>query len=229
MNQDKIGNFIKSIRQENNLTQKELADRLGVTFQAVSKWENGKNVPDIGIMKQICDEFHLNIDDILNGEKKEQERKKRNIWSALIPVLFVLLGIIIVNLIQKEGFEFTTISSKCSAFKITGSAAYNQDKSSIYISNIEFCGKEDKNIYQEINCILYEKEKDKQNTISSCEKRENITLEEFLKEVNIQVDSYSTMCKKLTSSTMMIEITAITKDQKEVTYTIPLEWNDKCK
>ena len=44
MNQDKIGNFIKSIRLEHNLTQKELADKLGVTYQAVSKWENGKNL-----------------------------------------------------------------------------------------------------------------------------------------------------------------------------------------
>ena len=41
MNQERIGSFIKTIRQDNKLTQKELADKLGVTYQAVSKWENG--------------------------------------------------------------------------------------------------------------------------------------------------------------------------------------------
>ena len=56
MEQEKIGKFIKKIRVDNGLTQKDLADKLGVTYQAVSKWENGKNIPDIMILKQkrIC-------------------------------------------------------------------------------------------------------------------------------------------------------------------------------
>ena len=57
MNQEKIGQFIKKIREENKLTQKELADKLGVTYQAVSKWENGKNVPDISIIKEMSKMF----------------------------------------------------------------------------------------------------------------------------------------------------------------------------
>ena len=75
MNQDKIGNFIKSIRLENNLTQKEFADILGVTYQAVSKWENGKNIPDIGILKEISERFNINIDEILSGEKKHNKNR----------------------------------------------------------------------------------------------------------------------------------------------------------
>ena len=109
MNQDKIGSFIKSIRLENNLTQKELADRLGVTYQAVSKWENGKNVPDIAIMKQISEEFNVNIDEILNGEK--QVKENNNKWYIrLIPIIILLIGLLIVNLINKpDDFEFKTI------------------------------------------------------------------------------------------------------------------------
>ena len=72
MDQERIGNLIKQIRKDNNLTQKDLADKLGVTFQAVSKWENGKNIPDIAVLKQISDMFNINIDDILNGNKKIQ-------------------------------------------------------------------------------------------------------------------------------------------------------------
>lgn len=229
MNQDKIGNFIKSIRLENNLTQKELADKLGVTYQAVSKWENGKNVPDIGIMKQISEEFNVNIDEILNGEKQIKENKTK--WYiALIPILFIILGIVIVSIMNKPNdFEFKTISSKCSDFKITGSAAYNKDKTSIYISNIEFCGKEDTNSYKKIECTLYEKEKDTKTKISSCDLKKDSTLEEFLKETNIQVDNYAFACKNLTSTSLFLEIDATTKDNKTITYTIPIKLNDNCK
>lgn len=230
MDQDKIGNFIKSIRLEHNLTQKELADRLGVTYQAVSKWENGKNVPDIGIMKQISEEFQVNIDEILNGEKMEKKPMKPKWYISIIPILFIILGIILVEWLNQPGeFEFKTISSKCSDFKITGSAAYNKEKTSIYISNIEFCGEEDKEVYQKIECNLYEKEKNTSIKISSCDTKKNTTLEEFLKDMNIQVDNYSLVCKNLTSSTLYLEINATTKENKATTYTIPIKLNDNCK
>ena len=57
MNQEKLSNIIKEIRKKNNLTQKQLAEKLNVTYQAVSKWENGKNFPDIAILKKISEEF----------------------------------------------------------------------------------------------------------------------------------------------------------------------------
>lgn len=51
MNQEKIGEFIKKLRQDNNLTQKDLANKYNVTYQAVSKWERGLNIPDISLLK----------------------------------------------------------------------------------------------------------------------------------------------------------------------------------
>ena len=65
MNQDNIAKFIKEIRKKNNLTQKDLADKYGVTYQAVSKWENGKNIPDITLLKEMSKDFNINIEDIL--------------------------------------------------------------------------------------------------------------------------------------------------------------------
>ena len=59
MNQDKIGKLIKKIRKENNLTQADFAKDLGVTYQAVSKWENGKNIPDISILKKISNKYNI--------------------------------------------------------------------------------------------------------------------------------------------------------------------------
>ena len=66
MDQEKFGNLIKKIRKDNNLTQKEFADKYNVTYQAVSKWENGKNMPDSLLVKKICDDFNLKIEDLCN-------------------------------------------------------------------------------------------------------------------------------------------------------------------
>ena len=230
MNQDKIGNFIKKIRLENNLTQKDLADRLGVTFQAVSKWENGKNVPDIAIMKQISEEFHINIDELLNGEK--QRKKKSFNFITIIPILFIILAVIITTMItnhKEKDFEFKTISPKCSAFKITGSAAYNKEKASIYISNIEFCGEEDLELYEEITCTLYQTDEKSKTKISICDKKNNITLEDYLKDVNINVNDNSNICKNIPNHSLVLEINAKAKDNKTITYSIPLKLNDNCK
>ena len=69
MDQEKIGKFIKDLRIKNNLTQKEFADKYNVTYQAVSKWENGKNMPDLSLLKDICKDFDVSLDDLINGEK----------------------------------------------------------------------------------------------------------------------------------------------------------------
>ena len=231
MDQERIGKFIKKIREENNLTQKELADKLGVTFQAVSKWENGKNVPDIAILKQISDEFHVNIDEILEGKRNKKEMKpvKRIGLIIFFIGVFLLFASSIMIHLRSDDYEFKTISSKCSDFKITGSAAYNKEKATIYISNVEFCGKEDEAVYRTITCDLYEDYKNTRTKISSCEEQKNKKLEDFLKEVNIKVDHFSSSCKNLTENTLTLEIQALTEENKTITYKIPLKLNDECK
>ena len=77
MDQNKIGNLIKELRKKNNLTQEKFAEKYGVTYQAVSKWENGKNIPDIEILKLICDKYNVNIEDIIGTKKKTNNNKKR--------------------------------------------------------------------------------------------------------------------------------------------------------
>ena len=78
MDQEKFGKLIKEIRKKNNLTQKQFADKYNVTYQAVSKWENGLNMPDTALMKQISEDFGLSIDELLSGEYKKTTQKKRN-------------------------------------------------------------------------------------------------------------------------------------------------------
>ena len=227
MNQEKIGQFIKNIRKENKLTQKELADKLGVTYQAVSKWENGKNVPDISIIKEMSKMFNVDIDEILDGEKKD---KKKSLYPLLlVSLLIVLLVLGYIFYDKTDNYEFKTISTTCSDFKISGSAAYNKDKATIYISNVEFCGKEDTTKYKKITCTLYETYKDTKTKISDCDKKKNTNLEDFLKEVQVKVDHSSKTCKNLNKSSLTLEIEAKDENNKTITYTIPIKLNDSCK
>ena len=60
-------------------------------------------------------------------------------------------------------------------------------------------------------------------------KKNNTTLEDYINDISIQVDNYSTMCKKLTSNTLLLEIYAKDEKNKTTTYTTPIKINDKCK
>ena len=71
MNQEKIGKFIADCRKEKNLTQQELADKLGVTDKAISKWENGRCLMDISLLKPLSEILEVSIVELINGEKIE--------------------------------------------------------------------------------------------------------------------------------------------------------------
>lgn len=87
MNQEKIGKLISIVRKEKNLTQEQLAEKLNVSKNAVSKWERGLNLPDVSIMKDLCKELDITLNELFNGEKiKDEEYKKiadDNLFSAL--------------------------------------------------------------------------------------------------------------------------------------------------
>ena len=61
MDQIKIGKFIKELRTQNNLTQMQLAEKLGITDRAISKWENGRAMPDSAIMLDLCKELKITV------------------------------------------------------------------------------------------------------------------------------------------------------------------------
>ena len=63
----KIGGYIQHLRKAANLTQRELAEKLGVSFQAVSKWENGDALPDVSLLLPLCDILNTTADKLLNG------------------------------------------------------------------------------------------------------------------------------------------------------------------
>ena len=78
MDTEKVGKLIKQIRKNNHLTQKDLALKYNITYQAVSKWENGKNIPDISLLKQICDDFNIDINSLLTGDYTASDKMISN-------------------------------------------------------------------------------------------------------------------------------------------------------
>lgn len=73
MNINRIGNFISEKRKEKNLTQAQLAEKLGVSNKTISKWENGKCMPDYGIIENLCKELGITIQELIYGENNDKE------------------------------------------------------------------------------------------------------------------------------------------------------------
>ena len=225
VDQNKIGEFIKKLRKDNQLTQREFALLFGVTYQAVSKWENGLNIPDIAILKEISDKFNVDINELLAGESK----RKKNIRNyVIIGVSFLLIvGLFLVyQFTHNHDFTFKTVSSSCDDFNVLGSIAYNDNKTSIYISSIN-CLNMDEDKYFNISCVLYEQVDNTKTIISkSSYEGEEVTLNEYLQNVEFNIDDYDSTCAYYTEDSLTIELKGENADGKIITYEIPLVLND---
>lgn len=76
MDQLKIGKFISKCRKDINLTQAQLAEKLNITDRAVSKWENGRSLPDASIMLDLCNILNISVNELLIGEKIDMNEKE---------------------------------------------------------------------------------------------------------------------------------------------------------
>ena len=73
MNQAAIGSYIAKKRREKNLTQEQLAETLGVSNKTISKWENGKCMPDYSIIEQLCKELSVTLSELMDGEDAAED------------------------------------------------------------------------------------------------------------------------------------------------------------
>jgi transcriptional regulator with XRE-family HTH domain len=230
MDQERIGALIKDIRKKNNLSQSAFAKKYGVTYQAVSKWETGKNIPDLAIIKQICSDYDISLEELLDGTTKETRKNK-----VLVAVILFIIGIITIALgllflmsqQPKDNFEFKTLSSQTELFKLTGSIAYNNDKTSIFISDIEYKG-DDNNEYKEIKGTLYEIDGNKKQSIGTYNKSLLITFNEYINGMSFNVDNHASICKEYTEESLLIEIEATNKQDKTTKYEIPIKISENC-
>ena len=142
MNQIKIGKFIAECRKKANLTQMQLAEKLGITDKAISKWERGVAMPDTSIMLELCDILCISVNELLIGEKinmennnqkneqllldmaKELEKKNKTIWNAMWTIMTVSIigligGLAIIAFLMPEGpWQLVAILALCVLFLI---------------------------------------------------------------------------------------------------------------
>ena len=140
MDQLKIGKFIAKCRKGVNLTQAQLAEKLGITDKAVSKWERGIAMPDSSIMLELCGILGISVNELLSGEKinmenndqkserlllemaKELEKKEKTIWNAMWTIMTVSLigligGLAIIAFFMPEGpWMLVAILTLCAVF-----------------------------------------------------------------------------------------------------------------
>lgn len=118
MDMQKIGNFLAELRKDNNLTQEELGEQIGVTNKTISRYENGNYLPPVEILQMLSKLYNVSISEILSGKrlddeqykenaeeyivadliKKRKEAKKRLAISIVVACLSILSGIVIILL-----------------------------------------------------------------------------------------------------------------------------------
>ncbi len=142
MDQLKIGKFIAECRKKVNLTQMQLAEKLGITDKAISKWERGLAMPDSSIMLELCDILGISVNELLSGEKinmensnqkneqllldmsKEIEQRNRTIWTSMwvimgVSITALIAGLAIAAFLIPEGvWQYVTIIGLCIVFLI---------------------------------------------------------------------------------------------------------------
>jgi transcriptional regulator with XRE-family HTH domain/DNA-directed RNA polymerase subunit RPC12/RpoP len=84
MDQIKVGKFIAECRKKSNLTQMQLAEKLNITDRAISKWENGKAMPDSSIMLDLCNELKISVNELLSGEMIEMKEYDKRAEELLL-------------------------------------------------------------------------------------------------------------------------------------------------
>lgn len=143
MNQIKIGKFIAECRKNSNLTQMQLAEKLNITDRAITKWENGKAMPDSSIMLDLCKELKISVNELLSGEmidmknynkiaeenlfklNESNEKKKKIILKSAIVIGLLIFIIIVIQL-----YSYTKQISKSNLNNVLEQAQQNQE---IYI------------------------------------------------------------------------------------------------
>lgn len=76
MDQQKIGSFLQKLRKEKGQTQEEFAEMIGVSNRTVSRWETGSNMPDLSLLVEIADYYDVDIRELFDGERRNEDVNK---------------------------------------------------------------------------------------------------------------------------------------------------------
>ena len=111
MDQERIGKFIAESRLREGLTQKQLSAQLGVSDRTISKWENGKSMPDISFLPDICDLLHITMNELISGEQLPEEAYHEKAEETIMnlvkenrilqkkDILRIVLGLLVMGIV----------------------------------------------------------------------------------------------------------------------------------
>lgn len=164
MDQEKIGKFIAELRKQNKLTQEQLAEKLGITKNAVSKWERGLSLMDLSLLKPLSEILGISVTELLNGEKinknninykseeiltntinyqTKESRKKENKYIFMICILSIFI-IIVLNadiIFKSQSLEYLPLIILGTIFIFLGIINYKGNISTIHWYNRRNIGK----------------------------------------------------------------------------------------
>ena len=206
MNSDKVGKYIAKLRKNSKLTQEELAERIGVSNNTISKWENGVNVPDTVLLYELSKEFNVSVQEILNGEKIFDITDNNNIFVKSIIfynnlfkrkitriivgliIFFIVLFCIFYTLVNFNQNKVYDINSMTERYSVDGFLISNPKEAMFFMNNFHY---EDDNIglsteQKLITYDLYIKSKD-ESVLFNCGDSFNdkVSLSYFLSNLNI--------------------------------------------
>lgn len=149
MNQQKIGKFIQERRKAKDLTQVELAEKLGVSNRTISKWENGNSLPDYSIFNDLGDELDVSINELLSGEKLTEENYQKKLEKNIVDtidynnkvrnnmikkLIVIMIGVIIIYFLYKC-FILFYFSTRFMYQDVDNRFPYNKEIYTIKIKN----------------------------------------------------------------------------------------------
>lgn len=127
MQKEQFGILLTTLRKKNGISQKEMAERLSVSTSAVSKWEHGKNLPDMTMLGSIAETLQVSCDELLNPEKtlerlanpepqKEALQKKKHIRvvkiAVLVGILVIAAGLLLGYMVKHREPTFQQIGTR---------------------------------------------------------------------------------------------------------------------
>ena len=151
MNQEKMGKFIQYLRKRENLTQEELANKLNVGREAVSKWERGKTIPDQLLLLNLSKLFNVSVDELLYGEEKNKnnqnnidtislslykdklKRKNIIIILSILLIIFIILFFLTYLIYNYNAFKLYEVSGINNHIEVSNSIIM-QNKDMIYVN-----------------------------------------------------------------------------------------------
>lgn len=250
MDQNKIGKFIERARKARHLTQQQLADILGVSNTAISKWENGNNLPDISMLEPLSIALKIDMLDLLTAQnsthtqvsKKCVKQRRNRIIRVIITIIIAIILLLTTNFltyyncnkttqkILSEQIQVYKISSAEDSFIIEGYIIFNNKENLVYIEKITYqetdnlnidCTKiKEVNYYLELNGYKIFKQ------TSNIEEKAN-SLAEILAQYNVK--SYKNDNKYLNRSTnfeeakLIIYLNNKARDRFEISVPVIIE------